>query len=112
LRLVAVAGSQAEDGVEFCSYCGRIDPDSDRVCSHCGLGVRLRATGDVSVGPGTAFLIVRRDGRVSAASAAAEQLLGPHLVGRRLSRIDLRGRRPRYASCGDPPATLVVLSAA
>jgi hypothetical protein len=112
LHLVAVAGSHTEDGVEFCSYCGRFDSDTERVCSHCGLGVRLRTDKDVSIGPEAAFLIVREDGQVSAASAAAERLLGRHLVGRQFAAIDLAGAQPTFAPCGDPPATVVVLRAA
>jgi hypothetical protein len=111
LHLVAVAGSHQEDEVEFCSYCGRFDSETERVCSHCGLGVRLRTGKDV-LPPDAAFLIVPADGRVSAASAAAERLLGRHLIGRPLAAIDLRGIEPTYAPCGDPPATLVVLGEA
>ena len=112
MHLAAVAGSHFEGGIEFCSWCGRSDSDSPRVCSHCGLGVRLRTTDDVAVGPETAFLIVRDDGRVSAVSERAERMLGPDLIGRRLASIDLGEREPSYATCGDPPATLVLLAAA
>ena len=112
MHLMAVAGSHKEDGIEFCSWCGRSDSDSERVCSHCGLGVRLRTTPDVAIGPEAAFLIVREDGRVSAASATAERMLGRHLVGRQLAAIDFAGREATYATCGDPPATLVVLGEA
>ena len=111
MHLVAVAGSQAEDEVEFCSYCGRFDSETERVCSHCGLGVRLRTGKDV-LAPAAAFLIVRPDGRVSAASAAAERTVGRHLVGKQFAAIDLTGMDPTYAPCGDPPATLVVLRVA
>ena len=109
MHLMAVAGSHTEDGVDFCSYCGRFDPDTERVCAHCGLGVRLRTDKDVPIGPDAAFLIVREDGQVSAASAAAERLLGRHVVGKQFAAIDLAGTQPAFAPCGDPPATLVVL---
>ena len=112
MHLVAVAGSHTEEGVDFCSYCGRFDPDTERVCSHCGLGVRLRTAKEVAIGPDAAFLIVRPDGRVSAASAAAERLLGRHVVGRQLAAVDLTGLRSTFAPCGDPPATLVLLATA
>lgn len=98
-----------EDEIEFCSYCGRFDSETERVCSHCGLGVRLRTDKEALRTPDTPFLVVREDGRVSAASAAAERLLGRHLVGRPFEGVDLRGTEPSFASCGDPPATLVVL---
>jgi hypothetical protein len=111
LHLVAVAGSHLDDEVEFCSYCGRIDSNTERVCSHCGLGVRLRTEKNVLT-PDAAFLIVPADGRVSAASEAAERVLGSDVVGRPLAALDLTGMDPLFAPCGDPPATLVVLRAA
>ena len=86
-HLAAVAGSHVdEDSIAFCSYCGQIDGDTQRVCAECGLGVRLETTGGVFDSPGAAFLVVRGDGRVAAASAAAERLLDGHgeLVGKSL----------------------------
>ncbi len=108
MHLVAVAGSHQNDEVEFCSYCGRIGSEGERVCSHCGLGVRLR-TGQNVLPPDAAFLIVPADGRVSAVSEAAERVLGPNVVGQPLAALDLTGMDPVFAPCGDPPATLVVL---
>ena len=111
MHLVAVAGSHLDDEVEFCSYCGRIDGAAERVCSHCGLGVRLRTERDVLT-PDAAFLIVPSDGRVSAASAAAERVFGFDVVGKPLAALDLSGMDPIFTPCGDPPATLVVLRSA
>ncbi len=109
MHLVAVAGSHLDDEVEFCSYCGRFDSETERVCSHCGLGVRLRTDRQV-LHPDAAFLIVPAgDGHVSAASAAAERIFGRDVVGEPLAALDLTGMDPAFAPCGDPPATLVVL---
>lgn len=81
MHLAAVAGGHLQGGDEeaigFCSYCGRIGAVSQqRVCSDCGLGVRLRTDARALRAPGAAFLIVLADGTVSAASAAAERALG------------------------------------
>lgn len=113
MHLSTAAGSHTDgEEVEFCSYCGRLDADNERVCSECGLGVRLRTGKDVPVGPDAAFLIVREDGRVSAASVVAERLLGRHVVGKQFAAVDLGGLEATRSACGDPPATLVVLHAA
>jgi hypothetical protein len=82
-----VAGSHVhEDAIGFCSYCGHIDGNTQRVCTECGLGVRLETSGDALKSPDAAFLVVRRDGRVAAASAAAERMLANHgeLIGKSL----------------------------
>ena len=84
-HLAAVAGSHVqEEAVEFCSYCGSLEFEGQRVCSECGLGVRLATADGVLRAPGAAFLVVRADGRVSAASASAERMLTTHgdLVGK------------------------------
>ena len=130
IHLAAVAGSH-EGEVEFCSYCGRLGVDDQRVCSECGLGVRLHTDAGVLRSPGSSFLIVRADGVISAASAAAEQLLGP-TVGRSIvavlhSRellpavasaatgesapvtIPVRELRVTVAPCAFPPAAFVLL---
>jgi ribosomal protein L37E len=70
-------GSDREE-VGFCSYCGRLGgDDQQRVCSKCGLGVRLRTDWEALRSPGAIFLIVRVDGTISAASATAEREFGP-----------------------------------
>ena len=152
-HLAAVAGSHlqgSDEAVGFCSYCGSLERDGQRVCSECGLGVRLQTSARVLRSAGAAFLVVRADGRVSAASAAAERMLATHgdLVGRPLMalvvsrategelarsialaaagdtrvaelEVDLVGTirrrasvRATVASCGLPPAALVVLERA
>ena len=131
IHLAAVAGSHEEE-VGFCSYCGQFQADDRRVCSKCGLGVQLHTDARVLRSPGASFLIVRGDGIVSAASAAAEQLLGP-TVGRHVRAVLnsnevppavalAAGGRPEpvtipvekltvtVAPCGDPPAALVLLA--
>jgi hypothetical protein len=149
-HLAAVAGGHQQGSetveVDFCSYCGKLGDGLRRVCDSCGLGVRLRTDARALDGDAERFLIVRRDGLISAASAAAERDL-PHrgpLVGRPLLAVlsslegDLAGAvalaatgtsgvarmqvepvdpRPRVsgsmyariASCGQPPAALVVV---
>jgi hypothetical protein len=130
IHLAAVAGSH-EDEVGFCSYCGRLDDEDRRVCSECGLGVRLRTDATVLRSPGSSFLVVRGDGVISAASAAANRLLG-YTVGRPLGTVlthpdllravvqaaashpapvslALEGTTATVAPCGFPPAALVVL---
>jgi hypothetical protein len=130
IHLTAVAGSHEEE-VGFCSYCGRLDDEGRRVCSDCGLGVRLHTDAAVLRSPGSSFLIVRGDGVISAASAAAERLLG-HTVGRPLSAvlpseeltpavllasagrpapvtIPVGDLKATVAPCGLPPAALVLL---
>jgi hypothetical protein len=130
MHLAAVAGSHDQE-VEFCSYCGRLGDGGGRVCSSCGLGVRLRTDASVLRSPGALFLVVRADGVVSAASASAERLLEAP-VGRPVSSLLSAPELPsavalaaaghpnpvtlysdgmmiRVASCGPPPAALVVL---
>jgi len=93
--------------------------------------VRLRTDAAVLRSPGATFLIVRGDGIVSAASMSAEQLLGD-VVGRHIRAVlnsaDLPPAVARaaagdaepetipvaeitviVASCGLPPAALVLL---
>jgi len=150
-HLAAVAGSHVDDEtVGFCSYCGTLDGASRRVCTECGLGVQLRTSPGVLRSPGAAFLVVRADGRVSAASAAAERMLTTHgeLVGKPLMALlhnreeevllarsvalaasgrphtaemavellgtsrKRAGARAKIASCGQPPAALVLLERA
>ncbi len=106
---------------------------------HCGLGVLLHCAPGLLTKPGAAFLVVKRNLRISAASVAVKPLLGdpdvligmplhevldggPDLarwIGRaamgsqRVVSVALR-RGPRrvdakIAACGDPPAALLVL---
>ena len=89
-HLAAVAGRHQQgsesEQVGFCSYCGQIGDGAQRVCSNCGLGVRLHTDVRAFDSVGGPFLIVRGDGLISAASSAAEREL-PHegpLVGRPL----------------------------
>jgi hypothetical protein len=48
----------------------------DRVCTRCGMGVMLTTPRKALPGPGAAFVVVTREGRISAVSEAAESLLG------------------------------------
>jgi hypothetical protein len=130
IHLAAVAGSHEEE-VEFCTWCGRLDGEGQRVCPDCGLGVMLHTDAGVLRSPGSTFLIARRDGMVSAMSAAAERMFG-NVVGRPVATV-LRSRelppavalaaagRPApvtlpienmkvtVAPCGLPPAALVLI---
>jgi PAS domain-containing protein len=91
MHLAAVAGGHVsaragDERVEFCSYCGQFDGGNQRVCPNCGLGVMLETDGAVLDAPGSPFVVVRSDGRISAVSEAAERLLGKQdsLIGRPL----------------------------
>jgi PAS domain-containing protein len=55
----------------------------DRVCTRCGMGVMLTAPRQALPGAGAAFVVVTREGRISAVSEAAEGLVGeePGLLG-------------------------------
>ena len=48
----------------------------DRVCTRCGMGVMLSTPRKALPESGAAFLVVTRDGRISAVSEAAERLVG------------------------------------
>lgn len=76
----------------FCTRCAATaeDPDAqsvpfgfDRVCTKCGMGVMLTAPRKALPGPGAAFVIITREGKISAVSEAAESLIGeePGLLG-------------------------------
>ena len=69
----------------FCTRCGIIaaEPEVhgvpfgfDRVCGRCGMGVMLTTPRQALPGPGAAFAVVTREGRISAVSEAAEPLIG------------------------------------
>ena len=55
----------------------------DRVCQRCGMGVMLSAPSVALADAGAAFVVVTRQGRISAVSEAAERLVGeePGLLG-------------------------------
>jgi hypothetical protein len=126
--------------VRFCTHCGALSHDApERVCGVCGLGVVLSCAPGVLTRPGAAFLVVKSDLRVSAASVGVEPLLGdpdaligepllellsgdpglPRWIARaamgsqRVVSVALRrgARRVnvRIAACGDPPAALLIL---
>ena len=124
--------------VHFCTHCGVLSPDaSQRVCGACGMGVVLSCAPGVLPRAGAAFLVVKSDLRISAASEAAERMLGdvcgeplldvvsgdpvlPRWIGRAAMgsqrivsvalRIGTRRVNARIAACGDPPAALLVLA--
>jgi hypothetical protein len=122
--------------VHFCSHCAAFHADAPRVCPACGLGIVLECAPGVLPRAGAAFLVVKADLRISAASAAAEEFLGdvtgqplldvlsgdpglPRWIARaamgsgRVVSVALRkGPRRvngRIATCGDPRAALLVL---
>jgi hypothetical protein len=104
--------------VEFCSSCGGVSkrPAGRRVCPACGLGVLLSCPANALPGEAAAFLVVDSDLRVSAASAAAERLLGegvpgsyvPELVSGRLGNAELMRQLARAASGLSGTATVAV----
>lgn len=123
--------------VHFCTHCGALtDEPSRRVCSSCGLGVVLSCAPGLFTRAGAAFLIVKSDLRISAASQAAEAILGdvagepllevvsgdpglPRWIGRAAMgsqrvvsvalRVGTRRLNGRIAACGTPPAALLIL---
>ena len=124
------------EAVHFCTHCGAFHGDAPRVCPACGLGVVLECAPGVLPRAGAAFLVVKADLRISAASEAAEEFLGdvtgeplldvlsgdpslPRWIARaamgsgRVVSVALRkGSRRingRVAACGSPPAALLVL---
>lgn len=81
----AHGGAQEVELTRFCTHCGTLfdapatapeRPLKGRVCSRCALGVVLTCASDLLDRGGAAFLVVTSDLRVSAASEAAEELLG------------------------------------
>jgi PAS domain-containing protein len=67
----------------FCTRCGATAKEAhdtpfgfDRVCGRCGMGIMLSAPRKVLPGSGAAFVVVTREGRISAVSEAAELLVG------------------------------------
>lgn len=83
---------QRVERTRFCTRCGATaaEPEVqgvpfgfDRVCNRCGMGIMLSAPRQALPGSGTAFVVVTREGRISAVSEAAESLVGeePGLLG-------------------------------
>jgi hypothetical protein len=140
MNRLARTDASPRQAVHFCTHCGALsDAPVSRVCDVCGMGVVLSCEPGVLPRAGAAFLIVKSDLRISAASAAVERVLGDPdaLVGepllevisgdpslprwiaraamgsRRVTTVALRhGTRRingRVAACGEPAAALVVL---
>jgi hypothetical protein len=138
MNRLARTDASPQHTVHFCTHCGTLSHESERrVCGRCGLGVVLACAPGLLPKPGAAFLVVRADLRISAASEAVEPILGADLVGQPLldvlsgdpglarwivrasmgsSRVVSvalrRGTRRlngRVAACGSPPAALLVL---
>jgi hypothetical protein len=137
MNRLARTDASPTNAVHFCSHCGAFHSDAPRVCPACGLGVVLECAPGVLPRAGAAFLVVKADLRISAASEAAEAFLGDELVGQpllevlsgdpglprwiaraamgsgRVVSVALRkGPRRingRVAACGSPPAALLVL---
>jgi hypothetical protein len=138
MNRLARTDASPKTSVHFCTHCGALSPGApQRVCSACGMGVLLTCEPGVLPRAGAAFLVVKGDLRISAASEAAERMLGdvcgsplldvlsgdpalPRWIGRaamgsqRVVSVALRSgtRRVngRIAACGDPPAALLVLT--
>jgi hypothetical protein len=140
MNRLARTDASPTNAVHFCTHCGALSNETGtRVCAACGLGVVLTCEPGVIPRAGAAFLVVKSDLRISAASAAVEPLLGDPdaLVGepvldvlagdpslprwiaraamgsRRVTSVVLRrGTRRlngRVATCGAPAAALLVL---
>jgi hypothetical protein len=140
MNRLARTDASPQHSVHFCTHCGALSSEGERrVCGRCGLGVMLSCAPGLLPKPGAAFLVVKADLRISAASEAVEPLLGDpeDLIGEPLldvvsgdpglprwivrasmgsSRVVSvalrRGTRRlngRVAACGSPPAALLVL---
>jgi PAS domain-containing protein len=74
------AVAPAAEPVSFCSYCGEAPrsgkQDSSRVCTHCELGLLLRADPALAPSPKDAFFVCDERLLICAFSEAAERLLG------------------------------------
>lgn len=82
---VEVPTPQRVERIRFCTRCATTAEEADtqggafgcdRVCGRCGMGLMLSAPRRALPGPGAAFLVVTREGRISAVSEAAEALVG------------------------------------
>jgi hypothetical protein len=140
MNRLARTDASPQHTIHFCTHCGTLSNESDRrVCGRCGLGVVLSCAPGLLPRPGAAFLVVKSDLRISAASMAVERMLGDPdaLVGEpllevlsgdpalprwivrasmgstRVVSVALRkGSRRingRIAACGEPAAALIVL---
>jgi hypothetical protein len=81
----AQGGAPEVELTRFCTHCGTLHDASEatperplrgRVCSDCSLGVVLTCAAELLDRGGAAFLVVTSELRISAASEAAEGLLG------------------------------------
>lgn len=81
----AAPPAQRADRIRFCTRCGTVtdEPEAqllaygfDRVCDDCGMGVLLTGPRKAINSEHAAFVVVSRDGRITAVSEAAENLLG------------------------------------
>jgi hypothetical protein len=138
MNRLARTDASPQHTVHFCTHCGTLSNEGERrVCGRCGLGVVLACAPGLLPREGSAFLVVRADLRISAASAATGQYLDGAVVGESLLdvisgdpgltrwimraamgssrvvsvllRIGPRRVNGRIAACGDPPAALLVL---
>ncbi len=106
-----------DEPVRFCTHCGAIgelgkdDALAGRVCAGCGLGIVLSCSHEALTEDKAAFLVVDAAGAVSAASVAAERMLGAKahgLDGQKLKALLEPGaatyelsRRVTKAACGE-----------
>jgi hypothetical protein len=140
MNRLARTDASRQHTIHFCTHCGTLSNEGDRrVCGRCGLGVVLSCAPGLLPRPGAAFLVVKSDLHISAASMAVERMLGDPdaLVGEpllevlsgdpalprwivrasmgstRVVSVALRkGSRRingRIAACGEPAAALLVL---
>jgi hypothetical protein len=138
MNRLARTDASPQHTVHFCTHCGALSSEGERrVCERCGMGVVLSCAPGVLPRQGAAFLVVKADLRISAASAAVEQYLGDAVEGEPLLevlsgdpaltrwivraamgsgrvvsvalRVGPRRVNGRVAACGDPPAALLVL---
>ena len=82
---VHAASPPREERTRFCTRCSTMaeEPEAqgvpfgfDRVCGRCGMGIMLTAPRKALPAPGAAFVVVTREGRISAVSETAEHLVG------------------------------------
>jgi hypothetical protein len=139
MNRLARTDASPQHTVHFCTHCGTLSNEGERrVCGRCGMGVVLSCAPGLLPREGSAFLVVKADLRISAASVATQQYVGDGVVGEPLLdvlsgdpglprwimrasmgssrvvsvalRVGTRRVNGRVAACGDPPAALLVLS--